>query len=77
MEQFYVFELQHRPDGVINQTVATRSSLAMALSHYYERKSKMVVTNLYTKVAIMLCDSNLTVIEQDVLETLYQPGAAE
>lgn len=77
MEQYFVIELQHRDDGIINQTVATRSTLAMALSHYYERKSKMVVTNLYTKVAIMLCDSNLTVIEQAVIPTLYQVPAAE
>lgn len=77
MEQFYVFELQHRPDGVINQTVTARSSLAMALSYYYDRKSKMVVNTQFTKVAVMLCDSSLTVIEQDVLETLYQPEAAE
>lgn len=77
MEQYYIIELQHRPDGIINQTVTARSSLAMALSYYYDRKSKMVVNTQFTKVAVMVTDSDLTVIEQDVLETLYQPEAAE
>lgn len=73
MEQFFIIELQHRPEGIINQVTTAKNTRASALSYYYERKSRMLMTTLYTKVAVMVTDSNLTVIEQDVLETLYQP----
>lgn len=74
---FFIIELQHRDNGIINQTVTAKNTRASALSYYYERKSKMLMTTLYTKVAVMVTDSNLTVIEQDVLETLYQAQPAE
>lgn len=69
---YYIIENQHRPDGIINNIVNSRSTFAMAISYYYERKSKMVVNDQFTKVAIMICDADLNVIEQCVLGTLYE-----
>lgn len=76
-QQFFIIELQHRDDGIINQVITAKNTRASALSYYYERKSKMLMTTLYTRVAVMVTDSNLTVIEQDVLDTLYQAQSAE
>lgn len=77
MEQYFVIELDHRPDGVINQTITRKETFASALSFYDERKSKMRMTNLFTQVAVMVTDSKLSVIEQAVIPTLYQPEAVE
>lgn len=76
-QQFFIIELQHRDDGIINQVITAKNTRSSALSYYYERKSKMLMTTLYTKVAVMVTDSDLSVIEQDVLETLYQAQPAE
>lgn len=76
-QQFFVIELQHRPEGIINQVITAKNTRTSALSYYYERKSKMLMTTLYTRVAVMVTDSNLTVIEQDAFDTLYQAEAAE
>lgn len=69
---YYIIENQHRPDGQINNTVTARQTFASALSLYHERISKMVVTDLYTKVSVMLTDEDLNVIEHKVIDTLYQ-----
>ena len=74
---FFIVELQHRPDGVINQTTTGKASFASAMSYYNERKSRMYMTDLYTKVALMVTDADLNVIEQAVIPTLYQVPAAE
>lgn len=71
-KKYYIIENQHRPDGQINNTVTTRQTFASALSYYHERISKMVMTDLYTQVAVMLVDENLNVINHEVVETLYQ-----
>lgn len=78
METYIIYEQQTRPDSVINvlQPV-TRLSFASALSYYYDRCSKMVMTDLYTSVSIMLTDENLNVIKHDTLQTLYVPPVEE
>lgn len=68
---YYIIENQHRPDGQINNSTTVRNNFATALSYYHERYSKMVVTNLYTKVSLLLVDENLKQIQHDVVNTLY------
>ena len=68
---FFVIEHQTRPDGTINVSETSRSTLATALSHYHDRYSKMCVTDLYTSVSLMLVDENLNVIQHDTIRTLY------
>lgn len=72
---YYVIEHQKRPDGVVNVSEVARSTYASAQSYYHERYSKMVMTELYTKVALMMVDENLSVIQQTVIETQYKPAA--
>lgn len=74
---YYVIENQIRADGVINTSTTARSSFASGLSMYYDRCSKMVMTELYPKVAVMLCDAELNVIEHKVIETQWHPEEAE
>ena len=73
----YVIENQIRADGVVNNTVTARSSFASGLSMFYDRCSKMVVTELYPKVAVMLTDEELNVIEHQVIETQYKEPEEE
>ena len=69
---YYIFELQHRPDGIINVVpTEARSTIQMARSHYHDRCSKMSATTLYTSVALYLCDENLRKIDHDIVETMY------
>lgn len=69
---YYVIENQIRADAVINTSTTGRSSFASGLSLYYDRCSKMVMTELYPKVAVMLVDEELNVIEHQVIETQYK-----
>ncbi len=69
---YYVIENQIRADGQINNSVTARQSFASGLSLYYDRCSKMVMTELYPKVAVMIVDEELNVIEQKVIETQYK-----
>jgi len=69
----YVIENQIRADGAINNTVTARSSFASGLSLYYDRCAKMVMTELYPKVAVMLTDEELNVIEHQVITTQWHP----
>lgn len=78
MEKYYVIEHQVRPDGEVNVSETPRSSFSTALSYYYERCSKMVVTDLYASVHVMLVDEGLAVIKKDDLQTAYvAPESAE
>lgn len=69
---YYVIENQIRADGVVNNSMTARQTFASGLSLYYDRCSKMVMTELYPKVAVMLTDEELNVIEHNVIETQYQ-----
>jgi len=74
---FYIIEHQIRPDGIVNVSETAKTTFATALSYYYDRMSKMVVTDLYVSVSIMLTDENLNVIKHDTLDTLYVPPVEE
>lgn len=69
---YYIVEHQTRPDGVVNVSETAKATFASALSYYHERYSKMVMTELYTSVSIMLVDADLTVIQHDTIKTLYE-----
>lgn len=71
--QYFISENQKRPDGVINTSTTARSGFASALSYYHDRYSKMVMTELYTSVSLMLVDEDLNVVEHATIETQYKP----
>jgi len=70
---YYVIENQIRADGAVNTSTTARSSFASGLSLYYDRCAKMVMTELYPKVAVMLTDEELNVIEHQVITTQWHP----
>lgn len=63
---YYIIEHDINEE-TITTTETGRSSFASALSFYHERFSKMVVTELFEKVALMLVDSELNVIKHDII----------
>lgn len=73
--KYYIIEHDLRPDGEVNVSEVSRSSFATALSYYYERCSKMVVTDQFKGVHIMLVDEQLNEIKKDHLQTAYVADA--
>lgn len=67
----FVTELQKRPDGVINSTITTRSSLASGLALFYDRASKAVTSEQFTGVALTLQDEDGNILENKQFDTLY------
>lgn len=68
---YFIIENQTRPDGVVNTSTTSRATFASALSYYHERFSKMIVTDLYTRVALLLTDADLNPIQHDPIDTQY------
>lgn len=68
---YFIIENDHRPDGIINTSTVGKQTFASALSHYHDRYSKMVMTDIYKSVSIMLVDENLNVIQKDTIQTQY------
>ncbi len=68
---YFITELDARPDGIINSTITTRSSLATGLSLYYTRAAAAVTSTQFTGVALTVQDENGTIILNDHFETEY------
>jgi len=70
----FLTELQKRPDGLVNSTLTTRSSLAAGLAFYYQRAAVAVTTKDYQWVALTLQDEEGNIIENKLFDTLYEPA---
>lgn len=70
---YFIIELQTREDGVVNNSITTRSSLATALALYYQRASA-AVTSQFVSVSLMLIDQDATILKNERFETLYEPA---
>ena len=68
---YFVTELQTRPDGIVNSTITTRSSLALGLSLYYQRAAAAVTSEQFTSVALTLQDQNGTILLNEQFDTLH------
>ena len=68
---YFITELQARPDGIINSTITTRSSLATGLSYYYTRAAAAVTSEQFTGVALTLQDQNGTILLNEHFNTIY------
>lgn len=71
---YFVTELQARPDGLVNSTITTRSSLATGLSLYYTRAAAAVTSEQFTGVALTLQDQDGNIILNEHFDTIYQPA---
>ena len=69
---YFITELQTRPDGIVNSTITTRSSLAMGLAYYYQRASVAVASQDFTAVALTLQNQDGFIIENQRFDTLYE-----
>ena len=69
---YFVTELQARPDGIINSTITTRSSLATGLSLYYSRAAAAVTSEQFTGVALTLQDQDGNILLNEHFDTIYQ-----
>lgn len=75
MTQYLIIEIQNRADGINNVLdIVARNTLATGLSYYYDRCSKMVATELYPTVTLVLMDTNGVIYENKHLTTAYQPA---
>lgn len=71
---YFVTELQARPDGIVNSTITTRSSLATGLSLYYSRAAAAVTSEQFTGVALTLQDQDGNILLNEHFDTIYQPA---
>lgn len=69
---FFVIENHTNPDGSVSTETTARQTFASGLSLYHDRYSKMVMTELYKSVSILLVDADLNVVEHATIETQYQ-----
>lgn len=75
---YYVIEHNIRPDGIVNTSETGRSTFALALSHYYDRASKVVVAENFVSSHLLLVSEDLEVVQSDHLKGLYrEPEATE
>lgn len=71
---YFITELQARPDGIVNSTITTRSSLATGLSYYYTRAAAAVTSEQFTGVALTLQDQDGNILLNQHFDTLYVPA---
>ena len=69
---YFITELDARPDGIINSTLTTRSSLATGLSLYYTRAAAAVTSEQFTGVALTLQDEQGTIILNEHFDTIHE-----
>ena len=70
--QYFITELQTRPDGIINSTLTPRSSYAMGLAYYYQRAAAAVASQIFVSVALTLQNQDGFIIENQKFDTLYE-----
>ena len=66
---YFITELQKRPDGIVNNTLTVRSTLANGLSYYYDRASKAVANDSFVSVALTLQDERGAIIKNECFDT--------
>ena len=71
--QYFITELQTRPDGIVNSTLTPRSSYAMGLAYYYQRAAAAVASQNFVSVALTLQNQDGFIIENQKFDTLYEP----
>lgn len=69
--QYFIVEIQRRPDGMFNQTTTTRQTLRTALAYYYDRASKAVANESFTFVTLVLLDTDGTILKDEKLTAAY------
>lgn len=68
---YYVIEHNIRQDGVVNVSETGRSTFAGALSYFFERGSKVAVSENFVSSHLMLVDEKLEVVRVEHIDGLY------
>lgn len=68
---YFITELQNRPDGMVNNTITARSSLATGLALWYQRAASAVTNTDFVTVALMLQDQHGHIIKNEEFNTEY------
>lgn len=66
---YFITELQKRPDGIVNNSITSRSTFANALSYFYSQASKAVANDSFVSVALTLQDERGTIIKNECFDT--------
>ena len=64
--------LETRPDGVVNQSITSYSSLNATMSQFYSKCASASSSTIFTKVFVMVLDNDGTVYESRTIDTLYE-----
>lgn len=59
---YFIIENHTNPDGSVATETTVRKTFASGLSFYHERISKMVVSEQYVSVDILLVDKDLNTV---------------
>lgn len=71
---YYVIELDHRPDGVINSAITAKNGFASGMSFFHDRVSKGYASEQFTKVYVTIMDENNEIVSQEAVNTSYAGG---
>ena len=69
-EKFFITILQSKIDGIVNQTTAQRSTLAVCLAEYYRALAVAPTSEDYTAVTAMVYTNLGRMIENQCVESL-------
>lgn len=70
-KQYFVFKNEIRPDGVVNNSVVSRSSFASGLAEFFSQASKAPMNENFVSVHIILADSEMNVIKTEHIKGAY------
>ena len=59
---YFIIENHTNSDGSVSTETTARQTFASGLSYYHERISKMVLSELYVSVDILLTDKDLDTV---------------
>lgn len=68
----FLVELQNRPDGVVNQSINSYSTLKATMSAFYQRCATALSNTTFISVTLIVFDVNGTVYENRNLLTSYE-----
>lgn len=68
----FLVELQNRPDGIVNQSINSYSTLKATMSVFYQRCAAALSNTTFISVTLIVFDVNGTVYENRNLLTSYE-----
>lgn len=73
----FLLELQSRPDGIVNSSVTSYSTLETTLATYHQRYAAALGSTQFMGVYLQVMDNEGTVYESAFVNTQYVPPEPE